>query len=108
MSAWQRYWLQLWGSSLVFFTPKTLTKGLERRDYRSEPNKYQSVVGWLVMVADSSLDNLSFQLTDPVRKNVYRFRAPTPELAKAWVQCLHHGVRGKNIDVLPTNLITFE
>ena len=60
------------------------------------------------MVADSSLDNLSFQLTDPVRKNVYRFRAPSPELAKAWVQCLHHGVRGKNVDVLPTNLISFE
>ena len=70
ISAWQRYWLQLWGSSLVFFSARSLTKGTDRRDFHSEPAKYQSIVGCLVMVSDSgsTLDNLSFQLTDPVRR----------------------------------------
>ena len=70
ISAWQRYWLQLWGSSLVFFSARSLTKGTDRRDFHSEPAKYQSIVGCLVMVSESgsTLDNLSFQLTDPVRR----------------------------------------
>jgi hypothetical protein len=109
ISAWQRYWLQLWGSSLVFFSARSLTKGLERRDFRSEPAKYQSVVGCLVMVSDSTQDNLSFQLTDPVRRQVYRFRAQTPELARIWVQCLSVAVRGRDGgEAPPDNLISFE
>ncbi|CAM6054854.1 unnamed protein product [Sphagnum tenellum] len=108
MSGWQRYWLQIWGSSLVFFSPRTLTKGLERRDFRAEPTKCQMIAGWLVMVADSTLDNLSFQLTDPVRRNVYRFRAPTPELARTWVHCLHLGARAQYMQSAPANLISFE
>ena len=108
MSGWQRYWLQIWGSSLVFFLPKTLTKGIERRDFRSEPVKCQMISNWLVMVADNSADNLSFQLTDPVHRNVYRFRAPTPELARTWVQCLIHSVRGQSAQSPPANLISFE
>ena len=108
MSGWQRFWLQLWGSSLVFFHPKALTKGLERRDFKSEPCKCQSILGWLVMVADSTIDNLTFQLTDPVRRTVYRFRARTPDLARNWVKCLHHGVKGQSEEDLPANLISFE
>ena len=60
------------------------------------------------MVADSTDDNLSFQLTDPVKKDVYRFRAPTPELARTWVQLLSLSVRGRSEESLPTNLISFE
>lgn len=108
MSGWQRFWLQVWGTSLVFFPPKPLTKGLERRDFRTEPTKCQSIVGWLVMVADSTLDNLSFQLTDPIRRTVYRFRAQTPELARQWVEILHRAVRGNNVQSPPANLISFE
>lgn len=107
ISAWQRYWLQLWGSSLVFFSARSLTKGTDRRDFHSEPAKYQSIVGCLVMVSDSgsTLDNLSFQLTDPVRRNVYRFRTPSPDLAKGWVQYLSYAVRGLNVQSLPDDLI---
>ena len=108
VSTWQRYWLQIWGSSLVFFQPKTLTKGLDRRDFRTDPTKFKSIAGWLVMVADNSEDNLSFQLTDPVHKDVYRFRAPTPELARAWVHNLSLSVRGRSEEILPANLISFE
>ena len=110
MTVWQKYWLQLWGSSLVYYSPKTMTKGMERRDFRSEPCKYQSIAGWLVMVADTNLDSLSFQLTDPIRKNVYRFRAPNVDIAKTWCKHLHEGSQpGKYSQSLtPANLISFE
>ncbi|TRY63702.1 hypothetical protein TCAL_03611 [Tigriopus californicus] len=108
VSSWQRYWLQIWESALVFFLPKTLTKGTERKDFRSEPYKFKSILGWIVMVADTTTDNLSFQLTDPFQKSVYRFRAPTPELARTWVHCLHMSTKGIDPEGTPKNLITFE
>ena len=87
MSGWQRYWLQLWGSQLVYFLPRTLvTKGLERKDFRADPCKCHSVESWVVMVPDSGLgatDELSFQLADPTRRSVYRFRTPTDQYGAA-------------------------
>ena len=109
MSGWQRYWVQLWGSSLVYFAPKALTKGTERRDFRNEPVKCHSVQNWLVMVSDSgTLDKLSFQLTDPARRSVYRFRARREDLAHVWVEKLSQAVRDPSVGSPPANLITFE
>lgn len=108
VSSWQRYWLEIWGSALVFFLPKTLTKGTERKDFRSEPYKFKSILRWIVMVADTTTDNLSFQLTDPFQKSVYRFRAPTPELARTWAHCLHMSTKGVDAEDTPKNLISFE
>lgn len=116
VTGWQRYWLELWGSSLVFYSPKTLSKGSDRTDFRSDPTKLNSIQGWLVMVASPGTaygsadvnDMLSFQLTDPIHRNVYRFRAMSPESAKKWVQCLHDAVRGLHVKQPPTNLISFE
>ena len=34
MTGWQRYWIELWGSSLVYYSPKTLTKSTDRKDYK--------------------------------------------------------------------------
>jgi len=34
VTGWQRYWIELWGSSLVFYSPKPLSKGLERSDFK--------------------------------------------------------------------------
>ena len=93
VSSWQRYWLQLWGSSLVYFQPKTLrcntgnvlltsltisyfSKARGRNDFKSEPCKLTTVDGWLVMVPDNQIkeaDVTSFQLADPVMRNVYRY-----------------------------------
>ncbi len=121
MSGWQRYWAQLWGSQLVYFLPRTLvTKGLERRDFRAEPCKCHSLDGWAVMVPDSGLgatDELSFQLADPSHRTVvYRFRAPSPELAAVWVRCLHEAANAAAAAAAaererrqpPANLISFE
>ena len=87
VSSWQKYWLQLWGSSLVYFRPKPLGKNRDRRDFKSEPCKLATVEGWMVMLpeaATKSGDSSSFQLADPVMRNVYRFRDSGCDRA-AWV-----------------------
>ena len=121
MSGWQRYWGQIWGVSLVYYAPKTLTKGLERRDFKSEPCKYHELSGWLVIVTEdtgggnSASDQLSFQLTHPAKRTVYRFRAPTPQLAAMWVRALGEATAAEAAAAaaaaLPSpsaNLISFE
>ena len=109
MSGWQRYWMELWGSSLVYFAPKTLTKGNERKDYKSDPCKYHSISGWLVMIPDSSLmDSCSFQLTDPVQKSVYKFRTSSEDITQIWIRSLQDGALAKTFAVYNTNLISFE
>jgi len=112
VSSWQKYWLQLWGSSLVYFRPKPLSKSRERRDFKSEPCKLATVEGWMVMLPETehktqTQDSSSFQLADPVMKNVYRFRDSGCDRA-AWVYHLTRATRGNNRRSPPGNLITFE
>ena len=99
VSSWQKYWLQLWGSSLVYFRPKPLGKNRDRRDFKSEPCKLATVEGWMVMLpeaATKSGDSSSFQLADPVMRNVYRFRDSGCDRA-AWV---YHLTRCSALDVV--------
>lgn len=108
VSSWQRFWLELWDSSLVYYLHKTLSKSRERRDYRSEPCKLRSVVGWIVMVPQqTNMEEDSFQLADPVMRNVYRFRGECKDRA-LWVYHLTRAAKGLTNTSLPTNLITFE
>lgn len=110
VSSWQKYWLQLWGSSLVYFRPKPLSKSRERRDFKSEPCKLATVEGWMVMLPEhqtKTVDSSSFQLADPVMRNVYRFRDSGCDRA-AWVYHLTRATRGGARHSPPGNLITFE
>jgi len=110
VSSWQKYWLQLWGSSLVYFRPKPLGKNRDRRDFKSEPCKLATVEGWMVMLpeaATKSGDSSSFQLADPVMRNVYRFRDSGCDRA-AWVYHLTRATRGNCSRAPPANLISFE
>jgi len=109
MTGWQRYWIELWGSSLVYYSPKTITKSSDRKDYKTDPCKCQSINGWFVMIPPPMIDTNCFQLTDPVRKDVYKFRAPSADVAQVWIHSLQEGIAqaqlAKNIN---TNLISFE
>lgn len=112
VSSWHRYWLELWDTSLVYYLPKTLSKCRERRDYKSEPCKLRSTLGWIVMVPQQThhlqpLDLESFQLADPVMRNVYRFRGDSKD-RDLWVYHLTRASKGITIQCLPTNLISFE
>jgi len=105
VSSWQRYWLQLWGSSLVYFLPKTLSKSRDRRDFKTEPCKLATVEGWVVL---DMTDTLSFQLADPVMRNVYRFRDNSGADRAAWVYHLNRATKGLKSKTPPANLISFE
>jgi hypothetical protein len=60
-----------------------------------------------MVASPETTDQLSFQLTDPVKRNVYRFRTMSPESAKSWVVHMAEAVR-LHLKSTPTNLISFE
>lgn len=112
VSSWQKYWLELWDTSLVYYLPKTLSKCRERRDYRSEPCKLRRTAGWIVMVPQQTTqlqqpDTESFQLADPVMRNVYRFRGDSKD-RNLWVYHLTRASKGVTAQCLPANLMSFE
>ena len=85
------------------------SKARGRNDFKSEPCKLTSVEGWLVMVPEGQsqeADVTSFQLADPVMKNVYRFRDGVD--TSHWVYHLTRATRGLKSKTPPTNLMSFE
>ncbi|KAK6628690.1 hypothetical protein RUM43_002505 [Polyplax serrata] len=71
VSSWQRYWVQLWGSSMVFFSPRGF-KGTERSDFKREPCKMVPVSGWTVCLTENPLQPDLFQLADHQRGKLER------------------------------------
>ncbi|KAK0162950.1 hypothetical protein PV327_006676 [Microctonus hyperodae] len=108
VSTWQRYWIQLWASSIVYFSPKCF-KGCDRSDFKREPYKMVSILGWIVESTDSIFHRDTFLLTDTNKGNVYKFRASSNEYAERWIKELRAIVRGV-IETKPTpaNLMSFE
>lgn len=113
VSAWHRYWVQLWGGALVYYHPKSLTsRGQERADFKTSPCKLQPLIGQgskLVLVGpqDAQSQPDVFQLSDPGKATIYKFRAPSVSAAKSWIYNLQQALT-ENIQRLPENLITFE
>ncbi|XP_058807330.1 ras-specific guanine nucleotide-releasing factor RalGPS2 isoform X2 [Phymastichus coffea] len=108
VSTWQRYWVQLWASSIVYFSPKCF-KGHERGDFKREPYKMVSVLGWIVEPLDDTFHGDTFLLIDPKKGNVYKFRATSSEIADQWMKELRATVRGINDrKPIPANLMSFE
>ncbi|KAK7081627.1 RasGEF, partial [Halocaridina rubra] len=113
VSAWHRYWVQLWGGALVYYHPKSLTsRGQERADFKTSPCKLQPLIGQegkLVFVGpqDAQSQPDVFQLSDPAKATIYKFRAPSVSAAKSWIFNLQQALT-ENIQRPPENLITFE
>ncbi|XP_012254202.1 ras-specific guanine nucleotide-releasing factor RalGPS2 isoform X4 [Athalia rosae] len=108
VTTWQKYWVQVWASSIVYFSPKCF-KGSERSDFKREPYKMVSILGWIVEPLDSSLHPDAFILTDPNKGNVYKFRAGSSEAAEQWLRELRATARGvTDKKPIPANLMSFE
>lgn len=113
VAAWHRYWVQLWGGALVYYHPKSLTsRGQERADFKTSPCKLQPLVGQagkLVLVGpqDAQSQPDVFQLSDPAKATIYKFRAPSVSAAKSWISNLQQALT-ENTQRPPENLITFE
>ena len=85
------------------------SKPRDRRDFKSEPYKLATVEGWLVILPEIQQESdTSFQLADPVMRNVYRFRDSSGTDRAAWVYHLNRATRGLKSKSPPTNLISFE
>ncbi|XP_044009431.1 ras-specific guanine nucleotide-releasing factor RalGPS2-like isoform X3 [Aphidius gifuensis] len=115
VTTWQKYWIQLWASSIVFFSPKCFKGGFsfifscDRSDFKREPHKMVSILGWIVESADSMFHKDSFLLTDPNKGNIYKFRAISSDFAEQWVKEMRGMVRGvTEKKPLPANLMSFE
>ncbi|CAG9761664.1 unnamed protein product [Ceutorhynchus assimilis] len=106
VSSWQRYWLQIWASSLVYFPPKSF-KGHQRSDFKRDPCKMVALTGCQVLYCDSAMHQDSFQLVDHARGNVYKFRVGTKYLAERWCRLLQQAANGEPTP-LPSNLMSFE
>ncbi|KAJ8959295.1 hypothetical protein NQ318_021981 [Aromia moschata] len=106
VASWQRYWLQIWSTSLVYFSPKSF-KGHNRADFKREPCKLSSLVGCQVILGDNALQPDTFQIVDHQRGNIYKFRAGSRAAAERWFHYVQQAASGGH-SPLPSNLMSFE
>lgn len=105
VSSWQRYWVQLWASTLVYYPPRSF-KGHERSDFKREPCKMSHVQGCTICPGEQP-DLFLFQ--DPLKCSQYKFKADTPELVTQWIILLQQTAQSFLSDSkTPMNLISFE
>lgn len=107
VTSWQRYWIKIWTSSLIYFSPKSF-KGYQRCDFKREPCKIVSIIGCSFEMGDNSLQPDIFQLVDHQRGNIYKFRAGSRSNAEKWCRTLQLISQNGEHKPLPANLMSFE
>ncbi|KAK9871337.1 hypothetical protein WA026_011604 [Henosepilachna vigintioctopunctata] len=122
ISSWQRYWLEIWASSLAYFAPKSF-KGLtlnigcasastvsqrQRYDFRREPCKLVALSGCKIMLSSDPTREGCFQMIDHHSGNVYEFRVGSRNTAEKWCRSLQQAAFGEDKTPLPNNLMSFE
>nr|XP_036669150.1 ras-specific guanine nucleotide-releasing factor RalGPS2 isoform X1 [Drosophila suzukii] len=107
VASWQRYWLQIWANSLVYFPPKSF-KGSERSDFKREPCKVCPLDGWYAHVSDNTKHKNTFELCHRTLGTVYRFRTDSPQMTHLWSNAICKLATMRVPKPLPTNLMSFE
>ncbi|XP_016988825.1 ras-specific guanine nucleotide-releasing factor RalGPS1 isoform X2 [Drosophila rhopaloa] len=107
VASWQRYWLQIWENSLLYFQPKSF-KGSERSDFKREPCKVCPLDGWYAHVSDNTKHKNTFELSHRSSGTVYRFRTDSPQMTHLWSNAICKLATMRVPRPLPTNLMSFE
>ncbi|XP_017024772.1 ras-specific guanine nucleotide-releasing factor RalGPS1 [Drosophila kikkawai] len=107
VASWQRYWLQIWANSLVYFPPKSF-KGSERSDFKREPCKVCPLDGWYAHVSDNTKHKNTFELCHRTLGTVYRFRTDSPQMTHLWSNAICKLATMRVPKPLPANLMSFE
>lgn len=111
VASWQRYWLQIWANSLVYFPPKSF-KGSERSDFKREPCKVCPLDGWFAQIVDNPKHKNTFELYHRSLATVYKFRTDSPQATQLWISmicklAIQQNRVGAN-KTQPINLMSFE
>ncbi|XP_053694840.1 ras-specific guanine nucleotide-releasing factor RalGPS2 isoform X2 [Sabethes cyaneus] len=109
VSSWQRYWVQIWANSLIYFSPKTF-KGNERSDYKREPSKICNLEGWHVEAKDIGQSE-TFQLVNQQLGHIYKFRTGSTTLNALWLKALSTVISQLTPEIADkpqVNLMSFE
>ncbi|XP_011178765.1 ras-specific guanine nucleotide-releasing factor RalGPS1 isoform X1 [Zeugodacus cucurbitae] len=108
VASWQRYWLQIWANSLVYFPPKSF-KGSERSDFKREPCKVCPLEGWFAQVVDNTKHKNSFELYHRTLGTIYKFRTDSAQATQLWtVSICKMAMQRSAPKPLPINLMSFE
>ncbi|OWR53177.1 ras-specific guanine nucleotide-releasing factor RalGPS1-like isoform X1 [Danaus plexippus] len=106
LSSWQRYWLQISGNVLIFYSSKTF-KGTSRNDFSKERCKVVELHdGWRAALMDCEAQD-AFQLVDHRTGTIYKFKTGNDSTAKQWAARIND-VTNKLVTPLPANLMSFE
>uniref|UniRef100_A0A1A9WQS3 Ras-GEF domain-containing protein n=1 Tax=Glossina brevipalpis TaxID=37001 RepID=A0A1A9WQS3_9MUSC len=108
VASWQRYWLQIWANSLVYFPPKSF-KGSERNDFKREPCKVCPLDGWYAQIVNNPKHKNSFELYNRAWGTIYKFRTDSPQTTQLWIRTICHlAVHKTKPKSQPVNLMSFE
>jgi len=108
VTRWNRYWVGLTGSCLVYFLPKYRTfGGHERENFRVDPHKVMPLYGWSVISFNSATSHDVFQLVDERGANVYRFVAGSASNSALWCRNIMEAIQKGIKQPHPKNLISF-
>lgn len=132
VASWQRYWLQIWANSLIYFPPKSfkgfvlnyfiiylyinlyytflLITSTERGDFKREPCKVCSLDGWTAQLLNNPQQQNTFQLINSSLGTVYKFRTGSALMTTQWIEAIKcDSIKKLTMEKqLPINLMTFE
>ncbi|XP_077302364.1 ral GEF with PH domain and SH3 binding motif [Arctopsyche grandis] len=106
ISAWQRYWVEIFRNSLVYFSPKRFHGVFShtRNSFKEQPTKIQSLDDWELIFKEESD---TFLLKNSKLGQAYKFQAQTVEEAIQWLAVLKTATFQCQKS-LPANLMSFE
>ncbi|XP_032590461.1 ras-specific guanine nucleotide-releasing factor RalGPS1 isoform X2 [Drosophila grimshawi] len=107
VASWQRYWVQIWANSLVYFPPKSF-KGSDRGDFKREPCKVCPLEGWYAQVSDNTKHKNTFEIYHRTLGTVYKFRTDSPQMTHLWTNAICKLATTRVPKPLPANLMSFE